>query len=431
MKLLTILLPLVLPGLALAGPKPSEPPSGSLTLASATAEALQHNPTVQAAWRKWNAAQARIRQEAAWEDPKISYDTTAARFVEMAPNTMADQTLALEQMIPVSGKNLSRGRVAAAEALAAYEDFRRRQLDVVSKLRTTYFQYLNLQARLELNRQNATSLDQAATVARARYQSGVETAPEALAAEIERTRLDEERRDLARLQSESRTRLNVLMNRPVSSPIAQLAAAAPPPPSAAEKDLAATMLRTRPEIRFAQARLEAEKARLQFAKREWIPDPAINLNAQRYNDSAQGVSQLGTGISFNIPWVNPGKYSEGVRQANESIAAAEAELQAAKSESLGLLHDQLVRIDTAHHHYELFSGQILPQARQALEAVQLNYETGKASFSDWITAQRSLRDVQATVSEMLTDYQASLAELDAIVGAGAPSTSREIPHHQK
>jgi outer membrane protein TolC len=352
----------------------------------------------------------------------------------MAPNTMADQTLALEQMIPISGKNLSRGRAAAAEALVAFEEFRRQQLDVVSKLRAAYFQLLNSRTQLAINGRNATSLQQIATATRAKYQAGTEMVPDVLAAEIEAAKIDEQRRDLERIQSEAQTRLNVLMNRPASLPVDELGDAKLAYPQIPEKDLLNILLSSRPEVRIARARIDAEKARLQLAKRDWIPDPSINVNAQRYNDASQTVSQLGTGISFNIPWVNPGKYSAAIREAAENVEAATADLQAVKSESMGLLHDQLKRIETAHHHYELYSGKILPQAQQAFDTIQLNYESGKSSFTDWITAQRSLHEVQAMVNEMLTDYETAIAELEAIVGTELPVSSpkeKKPPHHSK
>jgi len=386
------------------------------TLADAVREALANNPSITSAWRKWNAAKARIKQETAWEDPRASYDVTAARFVELAPNSMADQTLTLEQMIPVSGKNLSRGRAAAAEAVVAFEEFRREQLDVVGKLRAAYFQLLNARALLAINGQNAASLQQIANVSRAKYQAGTEIAPDVLRAQIEAARLGQERSDLERNESEAQTRLNVLMNRPASMPIGETGAEKLVAPRLAEKDLASLLLGARPEVRIARAKIDAEKARLQLAKRQWIPDPAINVNAQRYNDASQTVSQLGTGISFNIPWVNPGKYSEAVHEANENLAAAAGELQSVKAESLGMLHDQLTRIETARHNYELYHGEILSQAQQAFDAIQLNYAAGKANFTDWITAQRSLRDVQATASEMFADYQTAIAELEVLIG---------------
>ncbi|MGC3991928.1 MAG: TolC family protein [Chthoniobacteraceae bacterium] len=123
-----------------ASPAGQPAASGGLTLAQAVQEALAHNPALAASWRSWQAMRLRVPQEKAWDDPTLRYEATAARFVNLPSNSMADQTVTLEQTIPLTGKNLSRRRVAEAEAVGAYEDFRRQQLEVVAKVRTSYFQ---------------------------------------------------------------------------------------------------------------------------------------------------------------------------------------------------------------------------------------------------------------------------------------------------
>jgi outer membrane protein TolC len=168
---------------------------------------------------------------------------------------------------------------------------------------------------------------------------------------------------------------------------------------------------------MAEAKIDMEKWKLQLARREWIPDPALMIKAQRYNDAGQAVSEVDAGVSFPLPWVNSRKYSAGVREAVENLGAAEHGLDRSQKEALRLLRDQLQKIETFHHHVELFRDKLVPQAQQAFEANRLSYESGKASFLDWITSQRVLRDVEATARMHLTDYQVAVAELEAIIGA--------------
>src|SRR5581483_4417408 len=129
------------------------------------------------------------------------------------------------------------------------------------------------------------------------------------------------------------------------------------------------------------------------------PDPALLLKGQRYNNAAEAVSELDAGVSFTVPWVNPGKYSAGVREARANLAAAEQGLEREQKEALRLLRDQLAKIATFHHHVQLFGDKLVPQARQAFEATRLSYESGKATFLDWISAQRTLRDIEANRDE--------------------------------
>ena len=156
---------------------------------------------------------------------------------------------------------------------------------------------------------------------------------------------------------------------------------------------------------------------MQLARREWIPDPAISVQGQRYNDTQHIASEFNTGISFSIPWVNYGKYSAGTKEAQSNLAAAQAELDRVQKESLGLLRDQLQKIETTHHHAELFQKEILSQAEKAFAAKPVCLRVGKGEFSDWITAQRLLRDAQATALNHLTDHEIAIAELEGIVGA--------------
>src|SRR5439155_24205854 len=230
--------------------------------------------------------------------------------------------------------------------------------------------------------------------------------------------------------------LNTLMNRDAFAPLGTPVAANVNEATLSLSRLRAITLTQRPEVQMARAKIDMEKSKLQLAHRAWIPDPALMMKGQRYNDAAQAVSELDAGVSFTVPWVNPGKYSAGVREARENVGAAEHGLDREQKEALRLLRDQLEKIDTAQHHVELFQDKLVPQARQAFEATRLSYESGKASFLDWISAQRNLRDIEATAREHLSDYQVAVAELEAIIGsqlytapneAGSRQTERKSP----
>ena len=387
-----------------------------ISLSEVTSVVLENNPAIRSALKKWSAAKARVTQEAAWDDLKVSGNSRAARFVDVAPNAFTDQMVSVEQVIPLTGKNLVRARITAADAVAAFEQARREQLDVLAKTRAAYFRLVNAHAQLELNRRNLVSLRQIAEVSRSRYEVGKSNAAEPLAAEVEASKLLESEQDILRSISAEQSQLNVLMNRDAFAPLGQ-------PEETQIKSLHISIeqsrelaIANRPEIKIAQAKIDMEKSRLDLARRNWIPDPAIKVEAQRYNDSAQAASEVDAGVSFTVPWVNPGKYSAAVREAKENLAAAQHEFERTNAESLGALRDALEKVHTTKHHAELFREKLVPQAGQAFEANQFAYETGKASFLEWITAQRNLRDLEAMGQQHIADYYVALAELEAVTG---------------
>src|SRR5438552_11735491 len=98
--------------------------SSRLSLGEVTRAVLENNPAIKEAESRWQAAIHRVRQANAWDDPRIAGESRVHRYVDVPPNAFMDQTLGIEQLIPLPGKNLVRGRIAGAEAFSAFEDAR-------------------------------------------------------------------------------------------------------------------------------------------------------------------------------------------------------------------------------------------------------------------------------------------------------------------
>src|SRR5881397_1636686 len=175
----------------------------------------------------------------------------------------------------------------------------------------------------------------------------------------------------------------------------------------------------------------SRKIPVQLANRQWFPDPTLDVQTQRYNQAGQAVSELDVGVSIGLPFLNPGKYSATVTEARRNFESARHELEATRTETLGLVRDQLKKIETAAHHYELYSDKILPLARQAVQSNRVAYETSSANFLELITAQRVLQDVESTHVNHLADYQVAVAELDAIVGIDDWRPSKNFTERRK
>jgi cobalt-zinc-cadmium efflux system outer membrane protein len=390
--------------------------------------ALQENPTVKAARAKWEMMKARVPQAIAWEDLRVGVDSVVGRFVSIPANSFMNQTVTVEQELPVSGKNRSRARAATAEAGAAFEEFRRAELDVVSRARGSYSRLANGYAQLEVNRRNEELLNQFIKISETRYETGAATQSDVLIAQTDLAKLLETRADIQRQISEEQSALNVLMNRPAQSPLGQPAALVFTLQNFSLERLQALTLARRPEMQRAQSIIEAEKFRLELANRQWFPDPMLNFKAQRYNDASQVVSELDVGISIPLPWLNRKKYSAAILEARRSLENAQREFDATRTEALGMVRDQLKKIQTAASQYALYRDQILPLARQTVDASQAAYEASTGGFLELITARRTLQEVESMALNRLAEYEAAIAELEAITGNPIPhQNGKDIP----
>jgi outer membrane protein TolC len=379
--------------------------------------ALRANPALKAARARWEAMKQRVPQAAAWDDPMAG--VTLERMGSLRPDRVSDTEWMLAQSIPVSGKNRSRARASEAEARVAFEEYRRARLDVLMRVKTAYARLGGAQGQLAINRRNEELLAQFAELSRRKYEVGTAAQSDVLLAETEKAKLAEPRAMIEREISDQQTQLNILANRSANAP---LGAAEPPrlqPPRFSPAEAEALAARARPEILLAWRKTQAEEARLQLARRQWIPDPQIQIAARQFSAS-QGIREYDTGIAFSIPWANAKKYSAGVAEARANLESARHDYDAARTEASGLVRDQFRKIDTAASNYRLYHDKITPMAQAAVEAARTGYETDKNGFLDLISAQRILQEVESSALNQLTEYAVAAAELESLAGAASP-----------
>lgn len=365
----------------------------------------------------------RVPQAKAWEDPMVGVDFE--RMGTTRFGSYSDSEWMASQMIPLSGKNISRGRAAEAEARATYEEVRRVRLEITAKAKVAYYRLANAHAQIAINQQNRELYERVLTIGNAKLSVGKSAQGDVLATETDIQRLDVDREGLKLALSDQQTALNVLMNRPPGSPLGQPAPLAFRAMRSDPAGLESRLLANRPELAAAEQRVKAEEARLQLAHRQWIPDPQVRVEARHFSGSGSTFTEYDTGIFFSVPWVNPGKYSAGVREAQQMLEMSRREIEGERVSALGMLRNQLRKIGTARRQYELTRDKLLPLARKTTETLRINYEADKATFIEVLTVQRMLREAEAAASMQLTEYLAALAELEAIVGSDSTEAASQ------
>ena len=403
---------------------PGSAGQNSVSLEEVTKQVLGKNPRIAAARARWQMALQRIPQEAAWEDPKLNFRSLLGRFVQVPANGFTDQMVSLEQSIPISGKNRSRGRVAAAEAVAAFQELRREELDVVAKARFAFFELANDYELLELNKSEDTSLWQTIANTRTKFEVGKATESDNFLAQIAQQKTAEERQELEQKLSNDETTLKVSMNLDAFAAFGRPKTEEFHTVNLDPQKLRAQISLNNPEVLRAYAQVTAAQSRYQLAKREWIPDPALSIQADHYNAGSQLASEVSGGISVSLPWFNEKKYSAGEQEALDEVTAAKDALETVKNEAIGKLRDQLQKLQTLNHHVDIYASSLIPNARQSVSANQSEYETDQAPFQNLLTALRNFWEIEAAYDQRVTDYQIAVADLESLLGANLGALAR-------
>jgi outer membrane protein TolC len=393
--------------------------SGTLTIDSVVTEVLSSNRNLKSTRAGWEAMKARVPQEKAWADPRVGVDIERSGTTRF--DTFTDNEWMISQEIPISGKNRLRGEVARAEADAFHGTIRQRELQLVTLARVAFYRYANGLALIDLNRKTADLLKEFADTSRDKYRLGLRSQADVLMAETELAKNAEVLRDLEQHVSEEQSRLNLLMNRPPNSTLGMPALKIKPFPDVDVQKLQAMALRHRPDLESAQFKTKAARTRQDLARRQWIPDPELRVEARQFNGARKTISEYDTGIFFDIPWINRGKYKAAEREAQKARESAEEELAGLELETMAMVRDQLKKMETAHHHLGLFEEKIIPLARQTLQATLSAYASEKATLLDLLTAQRSVRESEAMLHQHRTDYLIALSEMETLVGPLHPN----------
>ena len=105
------------------------------------------------------------------------------------------------------------------------------------------------------------------------------------------------------------------------------------------------------------------------------------------------------------------------------MESAQREFDATQTEALGLVRDQLKKIQTAANQYELYRDRLIPLANETVEASRAAYEAATGGFLELITARRTLQDVESMALNRLVEHEVAIVELEAITGNPTPNQS--------
>src|SRR5438445_6561164 len=187
--------------LAASAQAPAQEAPKGLSLPDLVREALDHNPEVQMAVRTLEAKGARVAQAAALPDPMLMYgvinEGRPVPFQTLGKRDFSEAYVGVSQDLPFPGKRRLRKAAAQEEVEAAQSAYEGAQRRVAADVAEAYYDLYATHAGLDLVEESARLLDQLIKVAHTRLSVGQTSQQDVLDAEVEMSRLEERRIELA------------------------------------------------------------------------------------------------------------------------------------------------------------------------------------------------------------------------------------------
>lgn len=400
-------------------------PAAGDTLPGASVESLlklarEGNPEFAAMRHEAQAATERINSAGALPDPTLRtelMDITrqgTASSVNLLPGTAGSTKYTLIQTLPFWGKRDLRRGIAEAEAQQALGRANAGWEELAARIKSAYAQHYVLSRAEALTRELLGLNGRLEQTAQARYASGLVPQQDVIRAQLEQTAI---RSDLAALENarhHSRIRLNALLNRPATAPLAEPATLRRLPdtrkldPSALQDNLRAR----NPQLSAEEARVNAAEKNRELVQRNRYPDFSLGVSPLQ---SGGRVNEWGLMVEFNLPLQQESRRAQE-REAQSLLAAAEARREATQSRLLADLAENVSELESARRIESLAQDSLLPQAELSFKAALAGYENGRVDFAALLDAQRQMIRARLDVLKAQGEAQQRLAEIERLLG---------------
>ncbi len=413
-----------------------------LSLAEATARALANNLDLRATRADTGIARAQLIGSRLRPNPALAvqYQTTGER---TPAGLEADMTVSLTQDLPLWGVRGSRIRAARFEV----ERTRYSALDAARRVRrevaASYRELLFLEQRVALLDSLARVNERIARAAQLAFQQGLGSELDARlsVAAWQQSLLDRDATlrqyrvtevEFAKLLGDSLTAAYRLTDSLApgelrfltvqASSTASTGAVRFDPDSAGVDSLIRFALAQRPDVRAADADVEAQRATLAAARAAGKPTVAVGaLYSRSRNNFTLGTAQgsnldrsLGLGLVIGLPFFN--RNQGEVARAQFGGAAAELRLAATRQSVERDVRVAVQQVALAASQVETLRRSILPANSAALRIVEAAFGRGQANIFQVLQVQRAYVESTTGLLDATRQYAQALADLEAALG---------------
>jgi cobalt-zinc-cadmium efflux system outer membrane protein len=378
-----------------------------LSLDDALGIAAENNPLLRGARAAADAAGGAFMQAGARPNPQVSI------LQEGFGGTDRTTTALMNLTVELGGKRDARLNVASYGREVALASLDGRSAALRSNVVAAFYGLLAAQRLLQVAQESADIAGRSAELAGKRARAGKVSPVEATKARVAASSVQIA---LANAKARVATAVEELAN-VTGSPLVRgrsVAGDLETVPVAEPLSQLQQRLSEAPIARTARAEMFRANAAISVERAKRIPDITFSAGMKRVMTGGIRGNQAVIGVSIPLPLfdTNKGALLESLQNAEKANADFDSEK--------ARLQLELTR---AYANYEIstqaarqLKTDVLPAAREALDAMSRGYELGKFSFLDVLDAQRTFFQGQSQYVQALTDAHLAYAEIGRLVG---------------
>ncbi len=360
-------------------------------------------------------------QEGALPDPTLNFDTlnvpTSSFSLRKEDMTMMD--IGISQMIPFPGKLALKEQAAEQEALAAADSVEVGRLRLVRDAKQAWWRLFYYDRAINVVTESEQFFQQLIETAQSHYKVGQGPQQDVVLAQLELSKLKDEKIELIGMRHSTSIQLNTLLNRSPDTPVKLPNQTEIKTPVLVIADLQAKSMEHSPLFEQHRKMLSAAKTRIEIAEKDFYPDLTLGAGYAVRQNTPSGEARsdfASVRLSINLPIYAEQKQAKAVDQRNSELLQEQYALQDEHNKVHGEIATNTAQYLHAKERLVLFEHEIIPQAQQAVSSLMAGYPVGKADFSNLLRTQLSLFQYQSQYWKSLVETQQLLAELSNLIG---------------
>ena len=379
-------------------------------------EAIEHNPEIIAAQKRFNAAKARISQAKSLDDPSIragSYDMSNNPVNINGQTEMLQQRYGVSQKIPFPGKLRLRGEVAVEETNMTEKELQAKIQEITALVKSTFYELYYINGAIDITEENRELLRKFAKIAETKYSVGKATQRDALAAQVELSTLANNLIVLNKERESVIARLNILLDRSTQTALGKPRPFEKHTLRLTLKELEDIAIKNRPELKKFDHAIKRSEANVKLSKKDYYYtdlEPMVE-----YMQEDKRSDTWASSLTINVPWLWPKNRSK-VKESKEDLNAANADYRFINNKTMFEVKDLLVKIQSSESTINLYKTGVIPQAEQSLKAARIGYEADRVDFLTLIDSQRILLNSRLLYYRALVDFEQNLANMERAIG---------------
>jgi outer membrane protein, heavy metal efflux system len=394
-----------------------------MTLAAIEAEAIENNREIRTMNERLALAKAGILPAMGIDDPSFTYRAWGTPLLAPWNVNQTQHMFMYSQTIPAKGKRELRYAIANADVSIVEAQLEATKLDVLARVRATFYELLRNQNELDLHEQQSALAQQAVAAARIKYTVGRVPQQDVLKAQVGLTKLADHLAMFLQDGDLSRARLNVMMGRDAGAPLEVEGEYAMPVALPDFASLQRTALEKRPDLKAIEAEIRQLDIKVRLTQKNLKPDVTVGAGYMIMPSGSMSRNAYMAELSFNLPWLNRSKHTAEIEQAQSAVAVRRAELERQKSEAFQQIQEALIRSRTAARLAELYRDTLRPQAQATMRAASAAYQTDQTDLLNLIDSQNSALDIEYSYFRALAEFDSQVAHLEGLIGDSIPRES--------